>query len=1513
MNRSHAPSIWGAGLLMALLATAAWLATSWPAGGPGRFAGAGIDLTTRAGHAPAALPSAVPRFAPPLQFEPNRGQAANGIRYLARGPRHQVAIFGDGMSVAQLGQPAAQLRFIGAGTGTGMGGDVLFEERAPALGVSHHLLGMDEARWQRHVPRFRQLRRPGLYPGIDLVYYSREGEFEFDLVVQPGADPSVIRLLQQGTRAAAIDSEGRLRLDGGDGQLMVKRPVLYQHIDGQRITLDAQWVRHADGSFGFALPAYDRSRVLVIDPVFKLQYATYLGGVHDDAPEAMTLDAQGNVYVVGQSASEDWPVSGNALQRTRKNLGRYAYDVVVSKFDPAGTLLWSTFYGGLQDEHGRAIRVDAAGRVIIAGDTASDDLPTTAGALQRTRRGATDGFVAVLSPDGSVLEQATYFGGTGGTTINALALAGQGRLMAAGSAGAGLATTAGAYKPTLATGKAAFVARFTGVSAGPLQLQAASYYGTDNPEANSQVTGNLAYALALDAQGAPWITGQAFTTRLPLSANAVRPAPTAIDTACVLNVDPLNSFAYVAKLSADLATLSYATYLSGNVRNPGRQACSEYAAALHVDTAGDVYVVGSTASDRFPTTPGALQGGYPGNGLSNSYAGHVTKLRGDGGAILWSSYLGGSRGNTFLNSMAPGAEGSLWLGSTTEGGDNFPLSTDAIQRTFGGGAFDGGFHRLDAGTGALRYGSLIGGAGTDGLRALRDDGAGNVVLAGTTESLNFPVTAGAFQPAYGRGDAADWFLAIVGGTSIGSVRPTRAGAGGSVTLTVVGLGFEAGATAVLVGPTGSRIAAAAGEVDAAGGRFSFTMPTTASGAHDLEVTLADGTVVRRAAALDVANVATLDINVQVIGRPTIRTGVPATFQITVTNDGNVDAFAIPLWISVPENVVVRFQGNEWPAGGGGVNRPFGDGRLMLLSTIIGRLAPGASETVSLQIIAPQAFDAIPISAAVQAPWFRTVEAVHAYATRTSFPTACVPDPQDGRFVDCSGLFKAYLALGTPAVLDFGPEIPGLTSTVLAKGGAQATVPLDASTHALYEGCKAHKDNPKAKTNPYKSNRFLNLPRGTPFCPEPDAETLKHDDWEQGYAHGETVPAAACIEPASASMSLKTDQSTRQASSDCTKPPDLPKPPRPAKPPAVSKPGSAGAIDPNDIYGLPGDSSAGHFLRSVANLPYQIAFENQATAGLAAAEVVVTDQLDPAKFDLSTLCLGDVAWGAYRIAVPPGRNSYATTFSVSPALSVRVAGSLNTSTGMLKWTFTTLDPTTHLPPSDPTLGFLPPNRNGTEGQAYVNFTIAPKAGLPEGTRWENSASIVFDANAPIATPTWVNTLDSTAPVSRVSVATQRAGSAELEVSWSGSDAGSGARRYTVWMSEDGGPFTAWQADTAATSAILLSSRVGHRYGFYVVATDGAGNVEASKSAAEASVTVSDATGGSSASGGGGGCTVVPGGAGGGRGDASLVLLLAAALGVLWRRHGPGLLRIPHGLRRRAQASASTTRWPHRARG
>jgi hypothetical protein len=271
-------------------------------------------------------------------------------------------------------------------------------------------------------------------------------------------------------------------------------------------------------------------------------------------------------------------------------------------------------------------------------------------------------------------------------------------------------------------------------------------------------------------------------------------------------------------------------------------------------------------------------------------------------------------------------------------------------------------------------------------------------------------------------------------------------------------------------------------------------------------------------------------------------------------------------------------------------------------------------------------------------------------------------------------------------------------------------------------------------------------------------------------------------------------------------------------------------DPNEIVGPEGFGSAG-FVR-VVDGTYTIFFENLSTAAVPAQEVVVVVDLDPA-LDASTIELGEVGFGSQLVTELIGRSDgrfvvplAGTDFVVE--LAVQLEG-----TQRLKWILRTIDPRTGDLPNEVEVGFLPPNDAGGRGEGHVTFRIRSQEGLPSGTPIECSASIAFDTNPEIRTNNWLNTIDSSPPTSTVADLPLHTRVSAIDVRWTGSDdsEGSGIANGTLFVSQDDGPFSAW-ATVANGGGATYVGQVGHHYGFYGIATDNVGNIEAKASAAEA---------------------------------------------------------------------------------
>lgn len=264
-------------------------------------------------------------------------------------------------------------------------------------------------------------------------------------------------------------------------------------------------------------------------------------------------------------------------------------------------------------------------------------------------------------------------------------------------------------------------------------------------------------------------------------------------------------------------------------------------------------------------------------------------------------------------------------------------------------------------------------------------------------------------------------------------------------------------------------------------------------------------------------------------------------------------------------------------------------------------------------------------------------------------------------------------------------------------------------------------------------------------------------------------------------------------------------------------------DPNDKSGPLGYGRR-HFVAPGTPLPYTIQFENKPDASAPAHEVFIVDRLDTTKLDLSTLSLGPVFFGNVRLLTPPpGVQTWSDAIDLRPAqnLIVRVDANLDIASGTLGWHIRGLDPATGELETDPAVGFLPANKSSPEGQGGVTFTVSPRPGLRTGTRISNSASIVFDRNAPIVTPRFTNTIDGTAPTSRIAFARAPHGSCRrLRVAFAGRDAGAGIAFRNVFVSRNGARYRLWRGKTKRRRDTYRALSDG-AYAFRSTATDGVG--------------------------------------------------------------------------------------------
>ncbi|MEO7658140.1 MAG: SBBP repeat-containing protein, partial [Pyrinomonadaceae bacterium] len=541
-----------------------------------------------------------------------------------------------------------------------------------------------------------------VYKGIDLVYYGNQRQLEYDFKVAPKADPERIKMRFEGADKIELGSEGDLLLHTAAGEVRMRAPITYQEIAGVRRQIASRYAltkisnlksENSDSySVGFEVAEYDTTKPLVIDPV--LVYSTYLGGSGEDDANSITVDAAGNAYVIGFTDSTNFSVTG-AVQPA---YGGNPQDVFVSKLNAAGTaLVYSTYLGGSGQDNGSDIAVDAAGNAYITGYTGSTNFPM-ANAMQPTRTGFYNAFVAKLNPTGSQLVYSTYFGGTVGEFGSAIAVDSSGNAYVGGVTSSPdfpkLNPIQSAYGGSLAD---AFVAKFNPAGS---QIVYSTYLGGNG---NDGVTG-----IAIDPTGNAHVTGVTFSSNFP-TANPLQ-----------ANFRGGAFDAFVTKINPSGTSLIYSTYLGGTDEDRGFR--------VALDGGGNAYVAGMTLSQNFPIVS-ALQPTFGGG--SDAF---ITKLN-PAGAISYSTFLGGN-GLDGATGLAVTSAGNAYVAGFTTS-TNFPLA-NPLQPLNNGGAFDAFVTKLNMAGTALDYSTYLGGGGYDSGFDIAADSSGNAYVFGRTDSTNFP-------------------------------------------------------------------------------------------------------------------------------------------------------------------------------------------------------------------------------------------------------------------------------------------------------------------------------------------------------------------------------------------------------------------------------------------------------------------------------------------------------------------------------------------------------------------------------------------------------------------------------------------------------------------------------------------------------------------------------------------------------------------------------------------------------
>jgi hypothetical protein len=463
-----------------------------------------------------------------------------------------------------------------------------------------------------------------------------------------------------------------------------------------------------------------------------LVWSTFLGGSDYDLGYGIVVDDTGYIYVTGVTTSDDFPQKTDDIDTTHG--GR---DVVVAKLHPTGdSLVFATLLGGSDDDEGKALFVDDSGCIYVAGVTVSDDFPTTNGAFDTIYNGSRDVILAKLNPLGSVLEYATFLGGSNSDWGKGLAVDDSGRAFVTGYTNSqDFPTTGGAFDTTYNGGNwDAFVAKLNVLGSA---LEYATFLGGADVDDGHDI--------ALDALGHAYVTGNTASADFPTTVGAYDTTHNGGHDVFVTRFDPMGD------------VLGHSSFIGG--------IGADYGYSIALDNLGDVLITGKTSSADFPTTAGAYDTEHGGVTSTDAF---VTKLHHTANALEYSTYLGGNAGDEG-HGIALDNSGSAYLTGYTWSTD-FPTTAGAYSTSHSGYSSDAFVAKLNPAGSHLEYATFLGGNAVDYGRDIFLDGSGFAYTTGETKSSDFPTTPGAYSTSI-TGHYADIFVAKLNleGTPVGSV------------------------------------------------------------------------------------------------------------------------------------------------------------------------------------------------------------------------------------------------------------------------------------------------------------------------------------------------------------------------------------------------------------------------------------------------------------------------------------------------------------------------------------------------------------------------------------------------------------------------------------------------------------------------------------------------------------------------------------------------------------------------
>ena len=607
-------------------------------------------------------------------------------------------------------------------------------------GKAHYFIGDDPKKWIRGVPLYGSVLYPDVYPGVDFIFQNNNGRLGYRIELDHGDAVHEIALQLSGHDGIGLNAHGEIEVSTAAGLATWTAPKAFWETARGLIRAEATYAIRDDGSVGFEIEGPIRPDPLIIDPdlVFstflggslgefinglalaengnivvtgatnslnfprsvnaaqsdnagfldifvtmlrpdasEIVFSTYLGGQSLDAPNGIVIMADGSISICGFTGSTDFPTSSNAIQANNNG----PPDAFVSQLSESGdTLRYSSYFGGSSDDNCTSMAADRRNRLVIAGYTASTNLPITPDSMSTQHQGGRrtervfdvlgyDGFLSVLRLGQPGIEYSTFVGGSGselqvvqfvGLDVEGLAfemgpwltIDDEGGVYLAGAtASADFLTTPGSFMQSLRGSTSAFIIK---LAADDYSLAASTLLGGDT------VDGALSIAISRD--GKVVVGGITSSSDFPVSSSAFQPG---------FGGGPSDGFLVV--LDNNLQALEYGTHIGGRGFD---------AFFANVAAENRIHIGGVTSSSDLPSSTDALQPGFA--GVTDTYflTFHLST-----NTVEFSTYIGGSGQEVLSRPMTASDGGVLLFGGSSSPG--FVTTSGVIGETYGGGESDG--------------------------------------------------------------------------------------------------------------------------------------------------------------------------------------------------------------------------------------------------------------------------------------------------------------------------------------------------------------------------------------------------------------------------------------------------------------------------------------------------------------------------------------------------------------------------------------------------------------------------------------------------------------------------------------------------------------------------------------------------------------------------------------------------------------------------------------------------------